>query len=119
MLKDLIRRWLGLDQILWNLQDIRENRLSDRKLLNKMDTQLIAILPGLGRVIAKLDANYARSEFDPAKQAESDAIGEEILRRLAAEQAVRDQYDYTPKHDYDPELTKTQSTVPSPIDGKR
>ena len=92
-MKKWLQSILGIDQILWNLQDIRENRLSDRKLLNKLDSQLSVIAPGLGRVIAKLDAKYTESEFSAARKAESDKLGEEVLRRLEAEAAAREPYN--------------------------
>lgn len=102
--KHWLREYLGINEI-WRKQENMNSialaiseRLGDTQQNIKTISSKIGILnQGLGRVIAKLDANYARSEFDPAKQAESDAIGEEVLRRLAAEQAVRDQYGYTPK----------------------
>lgn len=93
-MKQLIQRWLGLDVILWHLQDIRENRLSDRKLLNKMDLRLTDVIaPGMARVLNKLDPQFARSEFDPQRIAESDAIADATIARLRAEAAARAPYD--------------------------
>lgn len=93
-MKALIQRWLGLDVILWQLQDIRDNRLSDRKLLNKMNSRLTDVIaPGVARVLNKLDPQFARSEFDPQRIAESDAIADATIVRLGAEAAARAPYN--------------------------
>jgi hypothetical protein len=45
----------------------------------------------LGRIIAKLDPNYGRHPTDDRRLiAESDAIGEEVIKRLRAEQRAID-----------------------------
>lgn len=93
MIREWLQRLLSIDTIHSHLLDIRENRLSDRKLLNRLSTQMDAIGPGLGRVIAKLDAKYAESEHSPERKAESDAIGEEVIRRLNAEAKARAPYN--------------------------
>jgi septal ring factor EnvC (AmiA/AmiB activator) len=97
-----------LDAIRTQLAHINSN-------IRMMNTKIGTILPGLARVVAKLDAQYARDPQSPEMKAESDRLTEETIRRLEAEQAVRDQYGYTP----DSELGKLQASLPSPIDGKR
>jgi hypothetical protein len=88
-MKNWLREYLGINEVLTAL-----NRL-ELDHIRKMQSTLNAIGPGLGRVIAKLDANYARDELDPDKRAESDRIGEEALRRLAGEAAARAPYNET------------------------
>lgn len=39
----------------------------------------------LARIIAKIDPEYGRSEFDPKRKAESDALGDQIIRKLISE----------------------------------
>lgn len=93
-MKQLIRRWLGLDVITWHLEDIRNNRLDDRRLLNRLDRNLLDVIaPAMVRVAAKLDAQYTRSEFDPQRIAESKALEEEVIKRLNAEAMARAPYN--------------------------
>lgn len=42
----------------------------------------------LGRVIAKLDPNYGLDELDPRRKADSDNLGDQIIKKLKAEQAA-------------------------------
>jgi len=89
MLRDKIRRWLGLDSIgrqLYHVETYLEHL--DTRLF-KMQNQLGAIGPGLGRVIAKLDPMYGKDEQDPTRKAESDALGEQVMARLKAEHLAR------------------------------
>jgi DNA repair ATPase RecN len=99
----------------YDLDAIRTQLAHINSNIRKMGTKFDTILPGLARVVAKLDAQYARDPQSPKMKAESDKLGDEVIARLKAEQAVRDQYGYTP----DPELGKLQSSIPSPVDGKR
>jgi hypothetical protein len=46
-----------------------------------------AILPGLGRIISKLDPMYGIHEDD--KQDASEGIGKEVIKRLHAEDQAR------------------------------
>ena len=73
-----IHQWLGLD-VIRRSQSINASAIAG--LHNKLDIQNLA----LARVIAKLDPNYARSEFDPTRRAESDDIGRAVIARLEAE----------------------------------
>lgn len=96
MIRERIREWLGLDQLLWNIQDMRENDLVRHKQLNRIEAQLSTITPGLGRVIAKLDARFAEDESNasPERKAESDKIGAEVIKRLEAEALARAPYNH-------------------------
>lgn len=62
--------------------------------LNRINTQVSSITPGLGRAIAKLDTQFARDPQSPAMQAESDRISAEAIRRLEAEAAARAPYNH-------------------------
>lgn len=105
-LTDRIREWLGINEALRAGRHNRDlllamsERLGDTQQSVKIISTKIGILnQGVGRVIAKTDAHFARDPQSAEVKAESDAIGEEVLRRLGAEQAVREQYGYTPKED--------------------
>ncbi len=39
----------------------------------------------VARIIAKIDPDYVRSEFDLKRRAESDAIGDQVIRKLLSE----------------------------------
>ena len=49
------------------------------------------------RTSAKLDPQATRDPMSADMKAESDVITEREIARLRAEQAVREQYHYTPK----------------------
>jgi hypothetical protein len=61
--------------------------------LEKIERQICAITPGLGRIIAKLDPMYVKDELNPQRKKESDAIGEEVIKKLIAEYIERGKYD--------------------------
>ena len=91
-MRNWLQRLLSIDTIHCHLMDIRENRLSDRKLLNQMETELNSIRAhsivanrGMARLLAKLDPEYNRDEFSKDKRAESDRIGDQVMARLLAE----------------------------------
>lgn len=95
-MKNWLREYLGINEVLTalnrlELEDIRD--LHNRQI--NMQRTLGAIGPGLGRVIAKLDPQYGRSEFDPARKAESDKLAEETIKRLEAEAAARAPHNQT------------------------
>jgi hypothetical protein len=58
------------------------------KLERKLDAlhdRLSVTDRAIGRLVAKLDPTFAQSEFDPARKAESDRIGDEVMRKLIGE----------------------------------
>lgn len=92
-LRDRIQDWLGISEMLARQTTDRQLIMDQSERLGRVQTQLNTIVPGLGRVIAKLDAKYTESEFSAERKAESDRIGEEALRRLAAEAKAREPYN--------------------------
>ncbi len=99
-MRKLIRRWLSIEDIIkeqvhqgLTLSNIETN-------LRRLNTNVMVQTTAVGHAVAKLDPGLARSDLDPAKQAESKAIGDEIIKKLQAEQAVRDAYGYTPKGEF-------------------
>ena len=110
-LRERIREWLGISVLRSEAAYINNKLDGIDARLRKIDRQVSAITPGLGRIISKLDTQFARNPLSPDMKAESDVITEreidrikredaaakEALRVLEAEQAVRDQYGYTPK----------------------
>lgn len=87
-MKNWIRRFLGIDELITN-QHLLDARTASMQLrlntLSKIEGQIIAANRGMGRLISKLDPMYGRDELDPARKAESDKLGEEIIRKLIAE----------------------------------
>ena len=88
-----LRRKLFLDNIAHNTviacNEVSALRDELHNEMGKLQHQINILLPGLGRVIAKLDPMYGKSEHDPARKAESDRLGEEIIKRLIADNAAR------------------------------
>lgn len=93
-LRDQIRNWLGITELLDDSKDQRQRMLRTESKLNNLQTTMNAVVtPGIARLIAKVDAVYGTSEFDPKRKAESDKLGEETLRRLEAEAKARAPYN--------------------------
>jgi len=88
-MKRWFQNWLGISEIAVGVADIQLFQLGLADQQEKIREDLGAILPGLGRVIAKLDPMYGRDELDPERIAESDAIGEAVIERLKDEHAAR------------------------------
>lgn len=89
-MKERIRQWLGLDDITSRLSSIQCKLEGHSLLLNSTCDSVRAFGPGLGRILAKLDPMVSKSEFDPQRKEDSDKLGEDIIKRLKAEQEARD-----------------------------
>lgn len=96
-----LRRILHVYNLERDLEQLKnENQVIGRHLreiksgLNNLQTTMNAVVtPGIARLIAKADATYVTSEFDPKRKAESDKLAEETIRRLQAEAAARAPYN--------------------------
>lgn len=89
-MKQWIRNYLGVDNLEMHLNELRlEIGRIDLSEIRKLRNQVEPTLIGIGRIIAKLDANYGRSEFDPECIAESNRLGKEAINRLVAENLAR------------------------------
>lgn len=91
-MRNWLQEYLGINSILTHLLDIRENRLNDRKLLNKLEREIQIRDRMLGRIIAKLDPNYIGDEADPLRKAESDRLSDEVIKRLYAEHEASNRF---------------------------
>lgn len=91
-MKNLIRKWLGIDELQYKTSDIMQSQ--DRIELNqlnilKLKPQLEISLIGIGKIISKLEPTFIQDELDPVRKADSDRIGQEALDRLYAENFAR------------------------------
>ena len=59
-----------------------------RTAVAKLEEANRVLLSGLGRVIAKIDPYYGMSEFDPERKAESNKIGDMVIKRLRGEEEM-------------------------------
>lgn len=84
-MKNLIRRWLGLDNIETHLYDIRNNRLDDRKLLNAVQLSVQTSNRLHAAILAKLSPGLAVPEDDPERRAASDRLSDAIIKRIQGE----------------------------------
>jgi len=78
-MRNWIRRWLGIEELRLNLFYVRKEIQKDYRVTQQ----------ALGRIVAKLDPDYNKSESDPSRKAESDRLGEEVIKRLEAEDWAR------------------------------
>ncbi len=85
-MRNFLRRLLGLNDDLEAIISAVESSNGD---IQRIELRLSAMSAGMGRIVAKLDPMYGKSEFDPARKAESDKLGEETIRRLEAEDWAR------------------------------
>lgn len=87
-LQHRIRNWLGITQTHDSL-GYMDNKLMQMQReiaeLKRMKEHITIHNRALARFIGKLDPLFASNEFDPRRKAESDRIGDEVMRRLIAE----------------------------------
>lgn len=82
-----LQDFLGITEIRNRLRRISHDTEGLSSRITNLERTL---LPGLGRVIAKLDPLYGVPEDDPARVAESKDLGEQAIRRIKAEAMARD-----------------------------
>lgn len=90
-MKHWFREFLGINDLARNQQQLYSEHSHLHNKTDQLLKQMSALGSGLGRVIAKLDARFAEDESNasPERKAESDRIGEEVIKRLEAEAAAR------------------------------
>jgi len=92
-IRSRIQAWLGIDSVVSEIVECQDSLESIERKVNQIATaQLGVILPGLGRIIAKIDPAYIGPEDDPKRKAESDRLGEEAIKRMIGEQQARDKH---------------------------
>lgn len=89
-LQDRVKNWLGIPDL---FRSISGHAQRQQMQLDAIEKRLNIILHGQGRVIAKIDAKYAESEFSPERRAESDKLADEVIVRLEAEAKARAPYN--------------------------
>lgn len=92
-LKHRLRQWLGIIEIQKDQATLHHTLKDIRWLQGENSKNMITILSGIGRIVSKIDAQYARSEFDPVRIAESKKLEEEIIKRLQGEATARAPYN--------------------------
>lgn len=80
-----LQRLLGLPYMSADLRAIQDRQKSHGQALANIARDIRVLSLACSRIIAKLDPNYIVAEDDPDRKADSDAIGEEVLRKLYAE----------------------------------
>lgn len=75
---ELERANANLNRRLQDWEDYRK-RIEPLMVQSKITNLAVA------RIIAKIDPEYCRSEFDSKRRADSDAIGDQVLRKLLSE----------------------------------
>lgn len=94
-MKAWLRRLLGtydiderLKAIEMQMHQYRGLLNQNKGLLNQTKNNVGLHDRALGRIIAKLDPNYGLDELDPRRKAESDALGDAVIKKLKAEHAA-------------------------------
>jgi hypothetical protein len=80
-----IRQWLGINEIQEDQSILHQRSIDILSRLNTLHGQIIAANRGMSRLVAKLDPEYSRSDFDPQRRRESDELSTQIIRKLIAE----------------------------------
>ena len=96
-MKALFRKLLGIDEdhyLLMSFVSKQQGEILTR--LMEIDRKLEGMTLGyrvsnaaMARLIAKLDPTYGIPEIDPKRKAESDKLGEAVIKRLKAEDEAR------------------------------
>ncbi len=93
MIRQAIRRYLGITEIQEDqsmiLRAVTTNIDSLRKRLGTTESVMRIYVSGIGRVIAVLDPNFGIPEDDPRRKADSDRMGNDIIKKLKAEDEIR------------------------------
>ena len=90
-----IRDKFGISMVQNQLYDVKETLDQLSKDVARLSNSVRVSNTGLGRIIAKIDPMLAVSEDDPVRKQKSKELGEEVIKRIEAEQAVRDHYGYS------------------------
>lgn len=92
MLKDLwlvLRGRLSSSQLHFRYQREAEMQATILGMRRELDLYKGVLARGMGRILAKLDPAFAQDPHDPKVKAESDRLGEEVIRRLKSEVQVQ------------------------------
>lgn len=92
-IRERIREWLGITDLRAEVSMLDNSLMSLHCKTDETKRQISTITPGLVRIIAKLDAQYARDPQSADMIAESKAIEEQVFKRLAGEAAAREPYN--------------------------
>lgn len=92
-MKQLIQRWLGLEEIQARTRSATQTLNEIQRKQEAHLRQLKILYSGIGRIIAKVDPNYARDEINPERKAESDKLGAEAMKKLIAEHLARNPHE--------------------------
>lgn len=84
-IKQRIRNWLGINDLVNNQANMNTKLDQIYSRFNATYGQIIAANRGMGRLLAKLDPQYAQDELDPDRKRKSDDIADQVIRKLIAE----------------------------------
>lgn len=84
-MKDWIQRFLGTYQLETRIISLRSENSALRDQLVQLQRDIRILSQACGRVIAKIDPMFITPEDDPVRKAASDALGEEVIRKLLGE----------------------------------
>lgn len=94
MIRNRIRQWLGITELADEIRSVRVSQdVCTTKTFPALAKQNGTVNLALGRILAKVDPHYATSP-DEAR-AESDRIGDRIMKRLLDEEAELRKYGGT------------------------
>lgn len=79
------RKLIGTEDIYDQMATLNNYISGLRGEVGAVRSQVSVINLALGRVIAKIDPNYAIPEDDPTRKAASDALGEAVIKKLQGE----------------------------------
>lgn len=80
-----LRRLLGTDGTYDQIVALNNYISGLRGEIGAVRSQVSITNLAMGRIIAKIDPTYITPEDDPARKAASDALGEEVIRKLKGE----------------------------------
>lgn len=94
-MKQMIRKWLGLDEMQTELELCKYNTIFAHDIACKIDEKLAKLNIkidahnlAIGQLISKLNPMYGIPEDDPARVEASRKLGEEVIKKLEAEATI-------------------------------
>lgn len=91
MIRDRIRRWLGIDAIQTEQTETRVAIYDAIDGIRRARTEVAIHNLALGRIIAKIDPMFVTAEDAPARRAESDRLGALAIDRIYGEYKASNQ----------------------------
>lgn len=91
-LKQRVRDWLGISRVIDQMNAIEIKQIANNNKVSDFNRNISVQNRAFGHILARINPILGIPEDDPKRRADSDALGEEIIRRLKGEVQVTEKY---------------------------